>query len=392
MPSKTAESTMQSVTPPEKRVANDDSDIACRDLMELTPIDLGNIERIRVLDEDGNANPALDPELPPDELLRIHRAMVMTRKFDVRMLTMQRQGQMGTFAPGLGQEATQIGQVEPLDKEDWFSPSYRSFGAQLCRGWTMDGLMLLWDGYFDGFEIPQGNELPFSIVVGSHVPVAVGIAMGIRARNDEGVVLVNFGDGAFSQGPVCEALNFAAVFKAPVVFMCENNGYAISVPVEKQTGTRTLAERGSGFGVPAMRVDGNDILAVIAATRRAVERARKGEGPTLIESVTYRMEVHTTADDPKLYRSDDEVEHWQSRDPISRFERYLIRQQLLDKETIERIEQECEQQAIEAREKFHARAKAKPRDVFNYIYQAMPPELADQQREYFERLDRKGVE
>ena len=294
-------------------------------------IELGAIESLQILDADGRADEAFEPRLADEELLKIHRAMVMTRRLDLRMLAMQRQGEMGTFAPGLGQEATQIGQVQPLLGKDWFVPSYRSFGAQLWRGWTIEGLMLLWAGFFEGFEVPEGvNDLPFSIVVGSHVPLASGIAMGIKQRRDDAVVVTNFGDGAISQGAVNEAFNFAAVYKAPVVFVVENNGYAISMPTDKQAATPDLARRGPGFGVPAIRVDGNDVLAMIVATNEAIERARAGDGPTLIEAVTYRMSLHTTADDPKVYRTDDEVDTWKPKDPITRFEKYLLFSDLVD--------------------------------------------------------------
>ena len=363
------------------------------DAVRHRSIDLGEIEDLHILNEHGVADPTLDPALDGQDLFRIYRAMVVARKLDVRMLNMQRQGEMGTFAPGYGQEATQIGQIHPLRKEDWYSPSYRSFGAQLWRGWTMEGLLLLWDGFFEGFEIPPGvNDLPFSIVVGSHVPLAVGVAMAIKNRGDDGVVLTNFGDGALSQGCVNEAFNFAAVYKAPVVFVCENNGYAISIPVEKQAAVRELARRGPGFGIPGIRVDGNDILAMIVAATNAVERARSGGGPTLIEAVTYRLSLHTTADDPRVYRSDDEVEKWKSKCPIARFEEYLMRKGLLDRETIERISTECEQEVREARERFRQRATPRPREVFEFMYERLPPELEDQKREYLEKLDRKGVE
>ncbi len=355
-------------------------------------IDLGQIDDLRILDESGIAG-ELEPRIPDRDLLRIHRAMVLARKLDLRMLTMQRQGEMGTFAPGLGQEATQIGQIYPLRPQDWFAPAYRSFGAQLWRGWTIEGLLLLWDGFFEGFEVPEGvNDLPFCIVVGSHVPVAAGIAMAVRNRGDGGVVLTNFGDGALSQGCVNEASNFAAVFKSPVVFVVENNGYAISIPTERQAATPDLARRGPGFGIPAVRVDGNDVLAMIVATTGAVERARRGDGPTLIEAVTYRMGLHTTADDPKVYRSDAEVEAWKKKDPIDRFEKYLGRRGLLNKEAAGRVHAECEQEVLEARDRFRQRAKARPREVFDFMYEELPPWLAEQKREYFEKLDRKGVD
>ncbi|MCH7799382.1 MAG: pyruvate dehydrogenase (acetyl-transferring) E1 component subunit alpha [Planctomycetes bacterium] len=355
-------------------------------------IDLGDIESLQILDTDGVADEAFVPRLDDEALLRVHRAMVLTRTLDIRMLNMQRQGEMGTFAPGIGQEATQIGQVHPLRSRDWFVPSYRSFGAQLWRGWTIEGLMLLWDGFFEGFEVPAGvNDLPFSIVIGSQVPVATGVAMGIRQRREKHVVVTNFGDGAISQGAVNEAFNFAAVYKSPIVFVVENNGYAISMPAEKQAATKELARRGPGFGIPAIRVDGNDVLAMIVATTEAVDRARAGEGPTLIEAVTYRMGLHTTADDPKVYRSDDEVDTWKPRDPITRFEKYLIGKGLLDENRIQRTGEECEQEVLNARERFRERAVANPREVFEYIYDSLPPALQQQKREYLARLDRKGV-
>lgn len=350
------------------------------------------IEHLQILDDDGRADPALDPGLEPDALRRIHRAMVLTRALDVRMLAMQRQGQMGTFAPGFGQEATQIGQVYPLRADDWFAPSYRSFGAQLWRGWTIEQLMLLWDGFFEGFAVPEGvNDLPFSIVIGSHVPMAVGVAMAMAARGRDTVVLTNFGDGATSQGAVSEAMNFAAVYRSPVVFVCENNGYAISMPVEKQAAIPSLALRGVGFGIPSVRVDGNDVLAMIVATQRAIDCARRGEGPTFIEAVTYRIGVHTTADDPRVYRREEEVERWRARCPIARFERYLQRRGVADEAHCAAVARECEQEVLEARERFRQRAVPRPREVFDFVYAQLPPELVRQREEYLQRLERKGI-
>lgn len=361
--------------------------------MARKKIDLGDLEDLQILNERGEVDKRLEPQIEGDELLRIHRAMVLTRKLDVRMLAMQRQGEMGTFAPGYGQEATQIGQVYPLSASDWFSPSYRSLGAQLWRGWTIEGLLLLWAGFAEGFEIPQGvNDLPFSIVVGAHVPPAVGVAMGIKNRGDDAVMLTNFGDGALSEGSISESLNFAVVYKAPVVFICENNGYAISVPVEKQAGIKELARRGAGFGIRSLRVDGNDVLAMIVATTEAVRRARAGDGPSFIEAITYRMSSHTTADDPTVYRNDEEVEQWKAKCPIARFEKYLMHKGLLDQATIDRIGEECEQHVLDARQRFRQRAKPMPREVFDLMYEQLPPQLEQQKREYLAKLDRKGVQ
>jgi pyruvate dehydrogenase E1 component alpha subunit len=363
--------------------------------MPIRAFQLGSIQDLHILNEQGEVDRAHDPQLPEADLLKIHRAMVLTRKLDIRMLNMQRQGEMGTFAPGLGQEATQIGQVFPLAKDDWFAPSYRSFGAQIWRGWPIDQLLLLWDGFFEGFAPPPGvNDLPFSIVIGSHLPPAVGVAQAIQYRTSTPpyhAVLTNFGDGAMSQGAVNEAFNFAAVSKAPVVFVCENNGWAISMPVEKQAATPTLAQRGIGFGIPSIRVDGNDVLAVIVAARAAIDRARSGGGPTLIEAVTYRMSLHTTADDPKVYRNEEQVQEWEAKCPILRFEKYLIKKGVLDRAGCERVAAECEQQVLEARDSFRKKAIAKPREVFDFVYEELTPELEAQRREYFERLKRKGI-
>ncbi|HWB20969.1 MAG TPA: pyruvate dehydrogenase (acetyl-transferring) E1 component subunit alpha [Phycisphaerales bacterium] len=356
-------------------------------------INLGSVDCIQVLNEQGElVSIDHDPNLPPAELKRVHRAMVLTRKLDQRMLNMQRQGEMGTFAPSIGQEATQIGQVYWLKKSDWFAPSYRSFGAQLWRGWPIEQLLLLWDGFFQGFRPPDGvNDLPMSIVIGSHVAPATGIAMAARAKKDPSVVVTNFGDGALSQGIVAESFNFAAVYKSPVIFVCENNGFAISVPVEKQAGITELARRGAGFGLPSLRVDGNDILAVIYAMKSAVDRARTGEGPSFIECVTYRMSYHTTADDPKVYRNEEEVERWKARCPIARFEKYLASQKIMTAQEISAVADECEQQVLAAREVFRKNAVADPREIFDFVYADLPADLQNQKDEYLARLARKGV-
>ncbi len=361
--------------------------------MDTTPIDLGHIEVLQILDEHAQLDEALDPGYAPEQLLRMHRGLVLTRAFDQRMLTMQRQGEMGTFAPNLGQEACQLGQVIPLTRDDWYSPSYRSFGAQIWRGWSMERLFKLWSGYHEGFPPPPDvNDLPFSIVIGSHVLPAVGVAMGMRYRNEPHCMVVNYGDGASSQGAVSEAMNFAAVNKAPVVFVCENNGWAISTPLGKQSATSNLAVRGIGFGVPTIRVDGNDILAMTTAVEQAANRARNGEGPMLIEAITYRMSLHTTADDPTVYRSQELVDPWEARCPIVRFETYLQRKGILDAEDAERVRAECDAEVIAARDRFRTDAVARPREIFDHIYGELPAELEAQKQAYLDRLDRKGVE
>ena len=361
--------------------------------MDTSPIQLGSIEVLQILNEHGEVDSGLEPSFTAEQLIDIYRAMVLSRAFDHRMITMQRQGRMGTFAPNIGQEACIIGQVQPLTTDDWFAPSYRSFGAQIMRGWSMEHLMRLWAGFHDGFPPPKGvNDLPFSIVVGSHVLPAVGVGMGMQYKNQKNCVVVNFGDGATSQGSVCEALNFAAVYKAPVVFVCENNGWAISTPTTKQSATEVLAIRGTSYGIHSIRVDGNDILAMICATQEAVNRARAGDGPTYIEAITYRMSLHTTADDPTVYRDDNEVEPWESRCPIARFEKYLINKGVLNEEMVKEIQESSEQDALKARDTFYNMPPADPEEIFDHLYETFPEELRLQQQEYIERLRNKGVD
>jgi pyruvate dehydrogenase E1 component alpha subunit len=361
--------------------------------MPRTRLDLGPpVEHLSILDAQGEADPALDPGLDDEAMRRIHRAMVLTRALDIRMLRMQRQGQMGTFAPGRGQEAVQIGSVYHLRPEDWYYPSYRSFGAQLWRGWTVEGLMLLWDGFFQGFEVPAGvNELPFSIVIGAHLPPAVGVGMGIRYRGRDEVVLTNFGDGASSEGDFHESVNFAGVYRAPVIFLCENNHWAISTPFAKQTSSPSIAHRAVGYGIPGIQVDGNDILAVLTAHREAIDRARAGEGPTLIEAITYRMDVHTTADDPTVYRKQDDVARWEAKDPILRLEKYLRARGTLTDADIETVRAEEEARVHQGRETFDRLKKKNYREVFDFVFAELPPELAAQRDEYLAKLKRQGL-
>ncbi len=359
--------------------------------MPKKKLDIGqDLYYLSILDVEGQVDAALDPKLDHDILLRLYRAMVLTRKLDERMIAMQRQGQMGTFAPGRGQEATQIGQVFPLHADDWYAPSYRSFGAQIWRGWPIEQILLLWNGYYDGFPPPAGvNDLPFSIVIGSHVPIAVGVGMALRLQKKDAVMLTNFGDGASSEGDVSEAMNFAAVYQAPVVFVVENNHYAISMPVAEQARCHTLAHRAIGIGMPGIRVDGNDVLAMLVATREAVDRARAGDGPSLIEALTYRMEMHTTADDPKVYRADDEVKAWESKCPLRRFEKYLTHIGAVGQKALDEIEHDAVEQVRQAREKYESLAVRRPEEIFDFTYAEMPPELDEQKQEYLRDLKRR---
>ncbi|MAI66967.1 MAG: pyruvate dehydrogenase (acetyl-transferring) E1 component subunit alpha [Phycisphaerae bacterium] len=360
--------------------------------MDTSRIDLGHIEVLQILNEYGEVDKGLEPDFSNERLLEVYRAMVLARAFDKRMMTMQRQGRMGTFAPNIGQEACIIGQVTSLREDDWFAPSYRSFGAQIMRGWPMEHLMRLWAGFHDGFPPPNNvNDLPFSIVIGSHVLPAVGIGIGMKYKKKNNCVVVNYGDGASSQGAVSEALNFAAVYQAPVVFICENNGWAISTPTHKQTANEVLASHGVAHGMLSIRVDGNDILAMMCATKEATDRARAGEGPTFIEAVTFRMSLHTTADDPTVYRNDEEVKVWEARCPMARFETYLKNKGVLDTDSIKQTLASCEEEVIKARDTFYEMPPADPTEIFEHLYETFPMELQKQRAEYMQRLRQKGV-
>ncbi len=356
--------------------------------MPRRPIELEcRVEHLSILDEHGQVDPDLEPAIPAETLLAMHRAMLLSRRFDARLLMLQRQGRLGTFAPGTGQEAAQIGAVATLEPRDWVLPTYREGPALIWRGTPLWGLLLYDAGFNEGGAPPQGwNNLPISIPVGSQIPHAVGLAYAARQRGLDEVALAFFGDGATSTGDFHEALNFAAVFETATIFLCQNNQWAISVPRERQTRARTLAQKALAYGVPGLQVDGNDILAVYAATAEAVNRARAGEGPTLVEALTYRMGVHTTADDPTRYRKEEELREWEKKDPISRFQSYLHAKGLLDQAAVAALEEEVKAEIEAAWEEAQRRiaAAGDPLHLFEHLYAEAPPYLAEQ-REAFAR-------
>ncbi|MGK7312205.1 MAG: pyruvate dehydrogenase (acetyl-transferring) E1 component subunit alpha, partial [Candidatus Longimicrobiales bacterium M2_2A_002] len=307
--------------------------------MPRETVDLSiQIEHLSILNEDGELDEELEPDLDDDTLRQMYRAMVLARRFDERMLELQRGGEIGTFAPVRGQEAAQVGAVAALEDSDWMVPAFREIAAFVWRGLPLSDMLLYNAGYNEGAEPPEGaRDLPNAVPVASQVPQAAGIAYAAKLQDGDDVVLTFFGDGATSEGDFHEALNFARVFGVPAVFVCQNNQWAISVPRERQTKSETLAQKGLGQGMRSVQVDGNDVLAMYAATKEAVARARDGEGPTLIEAVTYRLSLHTTVDDPSRYRSEEEVEEWEARDPIPRFRDYLEERGVLDEDALDEI-------------------------------------------------------
>jgi pyruvate dehydrogenase E1 component alpha subunit len=341
-------------------------------------------ERLSILDSDGMLDAKLEPTLSPDDLKRLYRAMVLGRRLDERMLKLQRQGRIGTFAPIKGQEASQIGSVFTLRPTDWMVPSFRETASMLWRGWPIEKILALFAGRLEGSRPdPEQCDLPITIPVATQLPHAVGIAYGIQYRGEDAVVMAYFGDGATSEGDFHEACNFAGVWHVPVVFVCQNNQWAISVPLKKQTNSRTIAQKALAYGFPGIQVDGNDVLAVYAASRDAVLKARAGEGPTLIECVTYRLGVHTTADDPTKYRSDEEVKAWEQKDPLTRFRAYLEKKNLLDGS----VEAEVDEEIARAVERFEAMPPADPLGMFDHAYAELPPDVAAERAELAERLE-----
>ena len=280
------------------------------------------MDLLRLLSVDGTLVGAAPIDVA--ETRRLFAAMVTARVYDRKGSALQRQGRLATYAQFEGQEAAQIGSAAALRADDWMVGTYRDAAAMWFHGYTWDNLLLGRMGDERGGAPPAGvNILPPSITVGAHMIHAVGLGWAERLRGSDRVALAYFGDGATSEGDFHEAMNFAAVFVTPTVFVCENNGWAISLPRARQTASQTIAEKATAYGMPGVLVDGNDVLAMVAATGAAVDRARRGEGPTLIEALTYRMGPHTTADDAGRYRPGDDVEEWRTRDPIDRVRQYL---------------------------------------------------------------------
>src|SRR5262244_193197 len=341
------------------------------------------VEYLSILDSDGNLDTALEPDIASDELKRIYRAMLLGRRLDERMVRLQRQGRIGTFAPVKGQEAAQIGSVFTLRPQDWTVPSFRETAAMIHRGWPIEKILAFFAGYLEGGQPgPEQRDLPVTIPVATQIPHAVGIAYGIQYRDEDSVVMVYFGDGATSEGDFHEAANFAGVWHGPVVFLCQNNQWAISVPLKKQTNSRTIAQKAAAYGFPGIQVDGNDVLAVYAACREAVDRARSGDGPTLIECVTYRLAMHTTADDPTKYRTEEEVKAWEQKDPLTRFRVYLEGKQLFDAS----VEAQVDEEIARAVERFEAMPAPDPLGMFDHVYAELPAHLAAQRAELAARL------
>jgi len=347
-------------------------------------------EPVRLLDEQGelHEDPAFPLDLKDEDFRALYRFMVLARRVDRQAINLQRQGQLGVYASLLGQEAAQVGGAYALAEQDWVFPSYRELGAGLVRGLDPAAILHLFRGTWLSNHDPRAHHFGLlSIPIGTQALHATGFAMGAKLDGKDLVVLSYFGDGATSEGDPHEAMNFAAVFTAPVVFFVQNNQYAISVPLSKQTHAPTLAHKAVGYGMPGFRCDGNDVLASYAVTRHAVERARAGEGPSLVEAVTYRMESHTTADDATRYRTPEELELWRRRDPIARLEHFLERQGLLDAGLRDEVAEEAEALAARLRDEITDAPHGDPLELFDHVYAEPPAHYAEQRALLRRELD-----
>ncbi|QLD86267.1 pyruvate dehydrogenase (acetyl-transferring) E1 component subunit alpha [Natronomonas halophila] len=362
-------------------------------------------DRVQILDEDGRVVDGAEvPDLDDDSLIEMYRQMRLARHFDQRAVSLQRQGRMGTYPPLSGQEGAQVGSAAALDPQDWIVPSYREHGAAYVRGLELHETLRYWMGDERGNKLADLNIFPVAVPIASQIPHATGAAWASKMKGDgDEAFLCYFGDGATSEGDFHEGLNFAGVFDTPTVFFCNNNQWAISVPRERQSASATLAQKAHAYGFEGVQVDGMDPLAVYKVTKEALEKAKNPEEagddapghatrPTMIEAVQYRFGAHTTADDPSVYRDDEEVERWKAKDPIPRLEAYLRNEGILDDERVETIGQQVEDEVAEAIDEAESTERPEPSEMFEHVYEEMPERL-EEQLEYLEQLrERHGDE
>ncbi|MEU0986140.1 pyruvate dehydrogenase (acetyl-transferring) E1 component subunit alpha [Streptomyces sp. NPDC005953] len=339
---------------------------------------------VQLLSPEGQRveHPDYSIDLTSEELRGLYRDMVLTRRFDAEATALQRQGELGLWASLLGQEAAQIGSGRALEDDDYVFPTYREHGVAWCRGVDPTNLLGMFRGVNHGGWDPNSNNFHlYTIVIGSQTLHATGYAMGVAKDGADSAVIAYFGDGASSQGDVAESFTFSAVYNAPVVFFCQNNQWAISEPTERQSRV-PLYQRAQGYGFPGVRVDGNDVLACLAVTKWALERARNGEGPTLVEAFTYRMGAHTTSDDPTKYRHDDERAAWEAKDPILRLRTLLTAEEHADEAFFTALDEESDVLAKRVREAVRAMPDPDHMAIFEHVY-ADGHALVDEERAQF---------
>jgi len=347
-----------------------------------------SVSYMQILDEQGNPDKELEPKIDKKTLIKLYRDMVLAREVDQRMLKLQRQGRVGTFGPNTGQEAISVGAAAAMGERDWFVGAFRELGGRLVRGEAVHQGYLFHNGYEEGnITDPAKRLLPISIIVGSQMLHAAGIGYAMQYLGEKDSAVVAFGgDGMTSQGDFYEAMNFAGVWKAPVVFVVQNNQWAISVPRSKQTAAQTLAQKAIAAGIACIQVDGNDALAVYQAVSEALQWAKAGEGPTLIEAMTYRLLMHTTSDDPHKYRSEEEEKAQWEKEPIPRFRKYLEKKGIWTDKDEEKLQEEVKKEVEEAVKTFEAMKDFKPDLNFDYVFGTKHEVIEEQRAEFLQNL------
>src|SRR5256884_4213786 len=344
----------------------------------------------QILDVEGKLVGEM-PDFSAERMLSLYRFMQLGRVFSNKIIALQRQGRATTFGSLVGQEATAVGLAAPMQPQDWLATSYREIASLFVKGVPVPTVTYSFRGFTPPNWPAEKHCLPVQIVIGTQMLHAVGLAMAAKIAGDPVVAVGVCGDGATSEGDFNEALNFAGVYQAPVVLVVQNNGWAISVPRHKQSAATTLAARGAGFGIPAKLVDGNDILAVYDTMQEAIERARSGQGPTLVETLTYRIGAHTTADDPTRYRDPVEVEGWRAKDPIVRFQKFLIARDLLNEQRAQQIVEELEEEVNEAVRVAEAKPPMAPDSFFGHTMANLSPRLEEQRADLLRYIDKNGA-
>ncbi|HLP79490.1 MAG TPA: pyruvate dehydrogenase (acetyl-transferring) E1 component subunit alpha [Acidobacteriota bacterium] len=348
--------------------------------MVRTTIGNFSIEYSQVLDEQGNIDSSLAPQLSESQIKELYHLMKLTRTFDEKFFLLQRSGKIGTYAQVKGQEGAQIGSGFALAKEDWMVPSFREMGVYITRGVNRAKLVQAWRGDVRAFEgeVHNTRDLPVAIPIASQCLHAAGIAWASKIKKEKSAAIAYFGDGATSEGDFHEALNFAGEFKLPVVFFCQNNQWAISTPRTKQTAAPSIAQKAIAYGIRGIQIDGNDVLGVYAATKDALERAYRGEGPTLIEAMTFRMGDHTTSDDSSKYRSPELVKQWEAKDPLLRLELYFKKIGTWSDDYGKWVASECEKEVAAAIDAGLAITAPPVENLFAHVFEKPTPDQIEQ--------------
>ena len=334
----------------------------------------------QILDQSGNVVNAKDePKVPKETLVKMYETMTLGRLADIKAIQFQRQGRLLTYAPNIGQEAAQIGPMAATTKQDWLVLAFREFNAMLYKGVTLEQYFLYWYGNEAGSHFDEGVKvLPVNVPIGSQISHAAGIAYAAKIQKKDEVVIAYIGDGGTSHGEFHEGLNFGAVFNVPMIVIIQNNQWAISTPRSKATKAETLAQKAIGYGTPGIQVDGNDVLAMYVATLEAIKWVKAGKGPVLIEAITYRIGPHTTSDNPKIYRSDEEVLSWQEKDPLKRFKNYLLNKKIITEASDEALNQTYNQLILDTFKKVESSGLVPLEEIFNHTYEKLTPQLQSQ--------------